>query len=130
MDTPTSPGQGTVLAGRRPSPGDDNDLQSIVGRQPSMPIPPHHHDRGAGSGQSPNNSGGGSLSTPKMKMINPDITAKLCKAVFRGEKVPEVIDQRDKDYQKFKQHLMEKKNLPNGHTAIPRHSHQMSNVKH
>ncbi|RGP65936.1 hypothetical protein FLONG3_9068 [Fusarium longipes] len=48
-----------------------------------------------------------------------DITVKLCKAVFRGEPVPETIDQRDAEYEELKRHLMNN-NLPSEHTAVLR----------
>jgi hypothetical protein len=48
-----------------------------------------------------------------------DITVKLCKAIFRGDEVPDDIDEHDADYEELKRHLMNN-NLPSGHTAILR----------
>ncbi|KAJ4263640.1 hypothetical protein NW762_006464 [Fusarium torreyae] len=48
-----------------------------------------------------------------------DITLKLCRAIFRGEEVPENITERDSDYEDHKRHLMQK-NLPSGHKAVLR----------
>lgn len=48
-----------------------------------------------------------------------DITVKLCKAVFRGEHVPENIEERSSEYEELKLHLMQN-NLPAGHHAILR----------